>query len=790
MNTFLKDDGSPDISHLVTAFNRCAPTAPGGLAWLDQVRDCRWPGMFTDGRKHNISGDPLGEAKPWDGASDCRPFVVDDLINEHVDVDVVAFWRAMLQQASGGDEADGYAVALAEWLIFKKLFAMLLDEVELSSQYRHAYGWCILAPRWRRELAMRRYTLTLQQFTDAAQEATQQIQQTQAKLQQKGLTDPTQVPAQIQAQLQQLKETADLPGTVMDPSREDEAVQYLLDYYDGYIKSKLPDDMADRAPKLDPKKVRSCVQDLRAKGTCTVALPYLCKNEPEIYALKPYEEIAIPNERTNGKELGFEIEWVTEATLKGRIITEDYDPVWVEEASKHKGSWAPQQLQVATQPIGLNGLLAQGAAAPLADAAMSVGMDSQYIRIIHAIYREADSEGVPAVYITTFHTDVRTDSMKGDLFAKHGLMDGADSEVPNVELLRERRSRSLTQSRSITELAHTDQNQIKGIRDGILDRQSITTLPPVNIYESPTGANYRFGPATRNYVKSGKEPAFMETPTGQGMADAVESHGLITNNLNGRFTRMAAGVEPMRVQTGQENRTRRFLVSWTQAIKLALNFYQRYGDDEEFSEITGAPEGWLDSHRNDTGLFSAALDFDVRELDPELMMKRIEIMNQMVLPNDTLGVIQRGKWSAIMARWAVGPSMAKQIVQTLPDASQALFDKANDQILKMYAGNQPTLVDENDPTAKSLLDFTQQIVMNNPNYLRALDDVALTTLAGQNAQQVAQQIGPRKPDELFSGLLVKWLKNLQFIGVTQVKNKQTGALGVDASQQGAPAPAQ
>jgi hypothetical protein len=91
-------------------------------------------------------------------------------------------------------------------------------------------------------------------------------------------------------------------------------------------------------------------------------------------------------------------------------------------------------------------------------------------------------------------------------------------------------------------------------------------------------------------------------------------------------------------------------------------------------------------------------------------------------------------------------------------------------------------VDDKDPTAASLLQFTKQIVTSNPTYLRALNDDAMVAVAGQGAPQLIQQIGHRHPDDVFSGLLVQWLKNLQFVGVTQVNNKQIGRLGVDPNQ--------
>ena len=82
---FLNADGTPNIAELAVMYQRCGPVVAGGLAWLDNTRFCRWANQSVDGRKHDIKGKgKAGEAVPFDGASDCRPFVVDDIINEQV----------------------------------------------------------------------------------------------------------------------------------------------------------------------------------------------------------------------------------------------------------------------------------------------------------------------------------------------------------------------------------------------------------------------------------------------------------------------------------------------------------------------------------------------------------------------------------------------------------------------------------------------------------------------------------------------------------------------------------
>jgi hypothetical protein len=234
----------------------------------------------------------------------------------------------------------------------------------------------------------------------------------------------------------------------------------------------------------------------------------------------------------------------------------------------------------------------------------------------------------------------------------------------------------------------------------------------------------------------------------------------------------------VRQQLQQEHAVRRFLLAWSQAFKQGLALYQQHGDDAEFARVTGAEPGWLDAHRDAPGLLSATLDFDVRELDSEMEMKRIETMNKIVLPNDILGVINRAEWAAEMTRGILGPRRAKRLVRPQPEASAALRDKARAEVAQMFLGNQPNFLDDKDPTASGLLKFTQEIVMQNPVYVGALNDEALVALAGpQQAQMISQQL-PRKPDARFSGLLLKWLENLKFIGVTQVENRQIGRIGI------------
>jgi len=768
--SYLTPAGQPALDLLVSAFQRSETPTTGGLDWLDQVRDCNGPEDSLDGRKHDVPGDPDGKAFPWPGASNCKPFTADDVINELSARDLAAFWRALIQRGAGTTDESNYAVALVEHLVFGPMMAKLDKEVELSTQLRHSRGWCLLAPRWKTEFGLRRYEIKLAMLQQMAADAQQALNQLAQNPQAAATADP--------AALARIQQQAQIVAMITDPTLESAAMEFLRDWYARFVATSLPEKFRDRAPKISDKALRRAVKALREEQRATTPLPYVCRNEPEICALEPWREVCLPAEVTDTQEIVFQLEFVSPTTLKSRVLSEGYDAAWVDEVSKIKTVFTQNQLPVRSKPLGVAQLLAGagGSSARLASDEQNSGL----VRIIHAVYKALDADDIPAAYCTTFHSEY----LEG--FGKHELVDTIDGQLPYVDLVLEWRNRAITSSRSVSEMVATQQKLIKDTLDQIIDRGSITILPPVNVYESPSGSKYEFGPATQNFVRQGREPQFMQLPSGQGMADGVAVHALVKKQVDNRFGLMSEDVPPARMQTLQEKAVRRFLIAWTRAFQEVLNLYQRHGEDAEFARITGAPVGWLDEQRATPGILSSIFDFDVRELDSDQFIKQVEAMNTVVLPNDVLGVIERGQYAAWMARGIVGPRVARSFLRTLPDASAALKDKAELQVLKMAAGNPPTMLDKDDPTAATLLEHTKAIVTGNPRYLMALTPEALQAVAGDQAQTVMnnmQAAGMKpQPDPLFSVLLMKWVENLTFIGVTQQRNKQIGRQGVDSGK--------
>lgn len=774
--SFLLDTGKPNVDCLLSTFNQCNPPVQGGVQWLDQVRDCNGPGDSADGRKHADPNNPDDDAFPWEGASNCKPFTADEVIGECTARDLAAFWRSMLQSGMGTSEEAGYAIALVEHLVFGPMMNQLDKEVELSAQHRHGRGWCVLAARWETKFGRKRHELTLDYIRGLAQQMAQAAQQQNTPAEQ---ADPVYAPLLL---------------ALPDPTQDERSKELLRLWYAAYVRGSIPKKFQDRVPQLTNKQLQKVIDGLRSEESkASVVIPYICKDEAEILALEPWVEVVLPNTHTDVQTVLYHIEYVSKAELDGRVMSEGYDEKWVEQVKKKAGQEQSVQLPVRAKLLGPFGLLGQ-TSAPAPQAGLSSppagNTAAALVQLIHAVYLTTDEDGVPAAFCTTLHRDYKGGQDESGAtvpgFAKHEPVETIHGVLPYVALVREWRARAISSSRSVQEMVSTQQKLIKDVEDQIIDRGSITIAPPVNVYESPAGVKYDFGAFAQNFVKQSKEPKFMELPSSAGLVDGVKVHDMVAHQVARRFGLLRKGIPPTLIDLLAQKDARRFLAAWTAAFQNVLALWQAHGDDAEFARITGAPTGWLEERRQQPNLLSAVFDFDVRELDPERFIEQIKAMNTVALPNDTLGVIERGNYATWMAQSIVGPRVAKRFVRPVAAASGALRDQAELQVLKMFAGTPPKFLDKDDPTAAGLLQFTNETVMNNPKYLMALDDEALVAVAGGQAQQLAQQmqqLGRRQPDPLFSGLLVKWLENLKFIGVTQQQNKQIGRQGVAGAGQ-------
>jgi hypothetical protein len=260
------------------------------------TRYCIWPGQNEDGRKRKGS---LGaQPFPWDGSSDCKIFLSDNIVRDHVAMLTSAFFKSRVQvqpvESMDIDKRTA-AEAVLKWLLFQHCLSDLQREVRLAAEFRETYGLAVMAIDWNTTTRTEVKTFTMDDAMGMLEAAAQQ--------------DPEQA-ANIQALIE----------VVLDPLQEELAAQLL----------------GEIVPELGkPAKVR----ELREKGIVEWDSPYIFENKPVWTALEAFEDVIFPIQSYSLQRAAFVArrELLTEVELRERGMVEGWDEDWVERTSKHKG---------------------------------------------------------------------------------------------------------------------------------------------------------------------------------------------------------------------------------------------------------------------------------------------------------------------------------------------------------------------------------------------------------------------------------------------------------------------
>jgi hypothetical protein len=515
---------------------------------------------------------------------------------------------------------------------------------------------------------------------------------------------------QIAAQSPQGSVLADLPNLLANPDATDQLAELLMAAF----------------PNLKKRKALECVKDLREEGECEIYVPTLVKNSPSVAALAPYDELAFPPETTDiqSARVVFRRCYMTEIEVMQHVETDEWDEEWAKQAIATRGRFS--NFSDYTYTIGLTN---------------NAVLDREnLIEVVYAYQKALDEDGVPGVYCTVFCPQV------GNSWGKFELIDYEHGQYPFIVWRSEVIHRKIVESRGVPEICATWQNEIKAQRDSIFDYTSLNTIPPIQVPKT-RGGNLRLGPAVQIPVLRPGEISFMQPPAREPSV-AFNLIAAIETQVDRYFGRPTEKVPPALTQMRQQRLVNNWLHGWTEAFRQVLSLTLQYTGPEEVARITGSNVPLSTNVQE----FDVSLKFDVRELQTDLVTEKLKALSSLVLPLDSVGVVDRTKLVGLALR-AIDPTLANELIMEAGPASQKMFDETNDELGLMSLGNPPKLR-ENDPTAQARLNFAQQILQANPKY-----------------QQQAQQ------DPLFQANLQKYVENLQF-SVQQQQNAVTGRLGV------------
>jgi hypothetical protein len=722
----LMASNKPDLGALIREFQSISPNE--GSSWNlqsnnDNVRYNRWAGQNPEGTKPDNE-----QSMPWPRASDLRVPLADEIINEEVAFWHVAFWRVLLNidQAVGAAESNdldssGAFRKAIHWLVRNRLFASLIEESELYKQYKEHYGWAVLQIDWDRKIQNQNVTITMDELRGMAQQKPEMIQ---------------------------------IIDAVLDPEREDEAVEYFQNLLDQYIVANITDVDLDQddIPVVSEKRVRKAVRDLRKDNEMTVPMPYVAKNEPCVTALKPWEDIVLPPGCTDIQKAGriYRIEWVTELDLKQRITTEGYNEEWVTAAVAHKGQ------AMKTQRRTVTGRTNAVATSSDARGVINEPDDKESIRILHAYQWTLDEDFVPQIHITTFHDAVQASTKTEMLYAKHQMLDYPHGKMPFSLGRREFTQRRISSSRGVPEMAQPFQRVEKVSLDAAIDTTSLTVLPPINLPSSGMDTDYQFGPGARNLTRRGQEPYFLDVPA-QGVQFAYQLAEYMERRTARYFGRTHPDVDPTLVQVSQQKNVINDLVCWTGAFQQMFMLMMKFMPKSEFERITGVAPNWSTMPREISNTYDFIINFDVSELDSDKMTAKLKAIGEMVIPFDRGGSLDYNK----IVSWAlrvVDPACA-DLQKDQGAAREEMYRKVQSDIGLMAQGIEPVYDQGVNPSAQSELQFMQEII--------------------SKSTKLKEQFGT---DPEFAKLVDNYAKNKEQ-SVAQQENKAIGRSGVKQVQQ-------
>jgi hypothetical protein len=283
----------------------------------------------------------------------------------------------------------------------------------------------------------------------------------------------------------------------------------------------------------------------------------------------------------------------------------------------------------------------------------------------------------------------------------------------------------------------------------LFNRSQWDTLPPVSVPKLG-GVDYRLGPGAQVPMSRNQDIKAINlgAPPPNLALELVKLLGVQRANY---FGLVHPEVLPTKLQIKQEKAIRDFYRFWRQ-IGLHMFALTLQYNPQEIVRVTGASElADLDPFTIFEEL-DFGMNFDVKELNPEYLMEKLDIIQNKLLPQDVTGLFDRTALTRLQARM-VDPLLAQQVVQDKAVASQKIYRDVEMQVMKMALGNEAEYT-ENDPTAPMKLQFLGTIIGSNPRY------------------QAALQADPR-----FKALLENYQKNLQQ-SVAQQQNAVVGRIGV------------
>jgi hypothetical protein len=361
----------------------------------------------------------------------------------------------------------------------------------------------------------------------------------------------------------------------------------------------------------------------------------------------------------------------------------------------------------------------------------------QTLPIVYCYQRLLDEDDVPGIYCTVF-----CDGLGGDdLFAKHTLLDYGHGQYPFISTKLEENNKRFYSSRSYPELVESLQQVLKVETDAAIDRQSLSTLPPLQhpLGRCPTA----WGPGVKVPYRVPNEVSFADTPrldTGN-----IELRRYIKESADRYFGRNAPGVDPTEAMAKQQATVDKVFSHLKHVLDQVFTLYQQYGPDAEFFRVTGVNDVQKYTKGPAGERYDFWLQFDVATQDPAMMVERVKAIAELGGMLDKSGVLDTEQL-LIVATEQILPGAAERIMLPKETASARAMEGARQAITEVYSGVPPNVRPGGSPEIQ--LQMFQQWLQQPDITQKVQTDPALQGRIETYLQQLQMQISQKQNAEI------------------------------------------
>lgn len=593
------------------------------------TRYCKWDGQSTDGRKRKAA---MGkDAKPFEGASDSRIRLADKVILERVNEYLAAAMRANPKAVGTGGEDERAAAkvsALMKWLVRNQWGSRYRAELELLAQWMEGDtpALSVLAVWWYEEQRLEKRRISREELM-----------------------------AMLMPEEEQAPDDAavnDMADLLLNPLREEELAALI-----GMIE-----------PAIPRGSLKRTARELQKDGFAEFPAPYTFGRVPRPEALRVWEDVFFRANVTDLQRAPLIVvrRWLTAAEVKERQQTEGWNAKFVEQVLGHE---------------------AQSSLDDPSEAEVNEDLESGENRrrglyeVLYGYRRAYSKLGAIGIYESVF-------SGLCDVTARpEELLDYQHGEYPFVACPRERLTRRLSDTRSMSELTMTQQQSLKLVNDSLEDHVQVTTNPPVKKPRGSPKYSISMAPFGEIEEDNPRRPIeFMKRPDYPSAAD--KHWDRIQKDVDDYTGREHAELPPLRAQLARQIRTDRFLGYLSDGLMMALQLMQQYWTDEDFERIANL-KGLPKSREEIQGKYDIAISFDVRDMDNEYLLKKAEMLLKYVRPLDTRAQLPYDKFLRQIVE-AIDPNWG-DLAEEAEIADARVVENEEQAYVKILSGVEPAM---------------------------------------------------------------------------------------------------